>query len=388
MLSLLAAAESHRDWALTVIEDLVRLESPSTDKSALDRVGAEIARLFVELGARAAALPQERSGDHLRIEIGRGDEQVLVIGHFDTVWPIGQIDDDAGAARGRPALRARVVRHEGWHRDDAARRAHPDRNRSPAAHRIAMIWTSDEEIGSDTSRAILEAEARRSRAVFVLEPALAGGGVKTARKGVADFRIEATGISAHAGVEPDKGASAIHELAWQAVQLLALHDPSRGLTINVGCIGGGTRRTSSRPKRRWMSMSGFRPRPTPRGSRPPSQRSSPRDPRVRSAASSGGSTVRRWNERAGRCRTLRARRAHRAPARPGVARGRDRRRIRRQLHRGPRHSNPRRPRPGRRRRPRACTNTSSSIRSPSARRFSPDCRAWTSRSSVTPDTPL
>ena len=92
MLSLLAAAESHRDWALTVIEDFVRLESPSTDKAALNRVGAEIARLFVELGARAVTLPQERSGDHLRIEIGRGDEQVLVIGHFDTVWPIGQID--------------------------------------------------------------------------------------------------------------------------------------------------------------------------------------------------------------------------------------------------------------------------------------------------------
>src|SRR4029079_1787924 len=84
MLSLLAAAESHRDWALTVIEDLVRLESPSTDKASLDRVGAEIARLFVELGARATALPQERSGDHLRIEIGRGDEPGLVLGHFDT----------------------------------------------------------------------------------------------------------------------------------------------------------------------------------------------------------------------------------------------------------------------------------------------------------------
>src|SRR4029079_15046758 len=92
MLSLLAAAESHRDWALAVIEDLVRLESPSTDKAALNRVGAEIARLFVELGARAATLPQERAGDHLRIEIGRGEEQVLVIGHFDTVWSIGQID--------------------------------------------------------------------------------------------------------------------------------------------------------------------------------------------------------------------------------------------------------------------------------------------------------
>jgi glutamate carboxypeptidase len=241
MLSLLAAAESHRDWALAVIEDLVRLESPSIDKSALDRVGAEIARLFVELGARAAALPQERSGDHLRIEIGRGDEQVLVIGHFDTVWPIGQIktmpvrrEDGRLYGPGSYDMKAGIAMTL------LAARILIETNRLPA-HRIAMIWTSDEEVGSDTSREILEAEARRSRAVFVLEPALAGGGVKTARKGVADFRIEATGISAHAGVEPDKGASAIHELAWQAVQLLALNDPSRGLTINVGCIGGGTR---------------------------------------------------------------------------------------------------------------------------------------------------
>ena len=241
MLSLLAAAESHRDWALTVIEDLVRLESPSTDKAALDRVGAEIARLFVELGARAAALPQERSGDHLRIEIGRGEEQVLVIGHFDTVWPIGQIDampvrreDGRLYGPGSYDMKAGIAMTL------LAARILIETNRLPS-HRIAMIWTSDEEVGSDTSRAILEAEARRSRAVFVLEPALAGGGVKTARKGVADFRIEATGISAHAGVEPDKGASAIHELAWQAVQLLALNDPSRGLTLNVGCIVGGTR---------------------------------------------------------------------------------------------------------------------------------------------------
>jgi len=241
MLSLLAAAESHRDWALTVIEDLVRLESPSTDRAALDRVGAEIARLFVELGARAVTLPQERSGDHLRVEIGRGDEQVLVIGHFDTVWPIGQINTmpvrrEDGRLYGPGAYDMKA----GIATTLLAARILIETHRLPS-HRITMIWTSDEEVGSDTSRGILEAEARRSRAVFVLEPALAGGGVKTARKGVADFRIEATGISAHAGVEPDKGASAIHELAWQAVQLLALNDPSRGLTINVGCIGGGTR---------------------------------------------------------------------------------------------------------------------------------------------------
>jgi glutamate carboxypeptidase len=77
--------------------------------------------------------------------------------------------------------------------------------------------------------------------VLVLEPALSGGGVKTARKGTADFRITASGIAAHAGVDPAKGASAIHELARQAARLLELDDPSSGLTVNIGCIAGGTR---------------------------------------------------------------------------------------------------------------------------------------------------
>jgi glutamate carboxypeptidase len=241
MLSLLAAAESHRDWALALLEDLVRLESPSSDKAALDRIGAEIARLFAALGGRATSLPQEHSGDHVRIELGHGEDQVLVIGHFDTVWPIGQIEKmparrEGGRLYGPGAYDMKA----GIATTLLAARSLIEANRMPS-HRIVIIWTSDEEVGSETSREILEAEARRSRAVFVLEPALSGGGVKTARKGVADFRIEAIGISAHAGVEPEKGASAIHELAWQAVQLLALNDSSRGLTINVGCIGGGTR---------------------------------------------------------------------------------------------------------------------------------------------------
>ena len=241
MQSLLAAAESHRDWALGVIEDLVRLESPSTDKAALDRAGAEVARLFVDLGATAAALPQANSGDHLRIELGRGDAQVLLVGHFDTVWPLGQIatmpvrrHDGRLYGPGSYDMKAGIAIAL------LASRILVETGRLPL-HRIAMLWTADEEIGSASSRAILEAEASRSRAVFVLEPALAGGGVKTARKGIADFRIQASGRPAHAGVEPEKGASAVHELAWQAVQVLALGDLSRGLTINVGRIDGGTR---------------------------------------------------------------------------------------------------------------------------------------------------
>jgi glutamate carboxypeptidase len=241
MLSLMAAAESHAQWVAEVVEDLVRLESPSTDKVALDRCGAEIARLLAELGGRVTALMQSEAGDHVRAEFGRGASQILLLGHFDTVWPIGQLarmpvrrDDrrlygpGAYDMKGGIAIAMLAVRVL-----TAARRL--------PSHRIVMLWTTDEEIGSTTSRVLLEAEARQSRAVLVLEPALSGGGVKTARKGIADFRIEAEGIAAHAGVEPERGASAIHELVRQALGLLELHDPGRGLTVNIGRISGGDR---------------------------------------------------------------------------------------------------------------------------------------------------
>ena len=92
MRQLLNAAEAHHEWAVSVVKNLVHLESPSTDKVALDRCGGELARLLSGLGGSVTPLPQTAAGDHLRAEFGRGDTQVLVLGHFDTVWPIGQIE--------------------------------------------------------------------------------------------------------------------------------------------------------------------------------------------------------------------------------------------------------------------------------------------------------
>src|SRR5437773_9938680 len=158
MQSLLAAAESHRDWALTVIEDLVRLESPSSDKAALDRVGAEVARLFVHLGGRGTALSQESSGDHVRVALGGGVAQVLLVGHFDTVWPLGQIatmpvrrHDGRLYGPGSYDMKAGIAIAL------LASRILVETGRLPR-HRIAMPWTADEEVGSASSRAILEAE--------------------------------------------------------------------------------------------------------------------------------------------------------------------------------------------------------------------------------------
>jgi glutamate carboxypeptidase len=109
------------------------------------------------------------------------------------------------------------------------------------SRRIVMLWTTDEEVGSATSRAAIEDEARRSDAVLVLEPSLPGGAVKTARKGCGEYELRVRGVAAHAGIDPSKGASAIHELARQIVLVQKLQDLDRGVSVNVGIISGGTR---------------------------------------------------------------------------------------------------------------------------------------------------
>jgi glutamate carboxypeptidase len=106
---------------------------------------------------------------------------------------------------------------------------------------VSMLWTADEEVGSATSRGLIEETARACRAVLVLEPSLPGGAAKTSRKGVGEFDLVVHGVSAHAGLDPGKGASAVHELARQILALETLQDPSRGITVNAGVIAGGTR---------------------------------------------------------------------------------------------------------------------------------------------------
>jgi glutamate carboxypeptidase len=238
---LLACCQRHRDWIVSTIEDLVRLESPSDDKAALDRCASWIQAKLDALGWQTTRLAQAHAGDHLRAEIGSGDGQILLLGHYDTVWPVGQLERmplrrEAGRLHGPGVFDMKAGLATAW----LAVRALAESG-VPTPVRIVMLITSDEEVGSATSRAAIEAEAANSRAVLVLEPSLPGGAVKTSRKGVGEYRIEATGIAAHAGIEPHKGASAILELARSVLAVTALQDAARGLTINVGRIEGGTR---------------------------------------------------------------------------------------------------------------------------------------------------
>ena len=239
-MSVLQFCDAHASSIVQTIETLVRLESPSTDKAAVDRCGAILAGMLRAAGADVAALAHRERGDHLVARIPGNGQPVMLLGHFDTVWPVGTLermpcrrdgdrlygpgtfDMKAGIALGLAALAA--LR--------AARAPHPP---------IVMMLTTDEEIGSHTSRAAIEAEARRCRAVLVLEPALPGGALKTARKGCGEFELIVHGVAAHAGLDPGKGASAIHELAAQIAAIERLQDLPRGISVNVGVIAGGSR---------------------------------------------------------------------------------------------------------------------------------------------------
>lgn len=240
MADFLEFCERQLEWAVETTEALAGAESPSTDKRALDRCGALLADRLSREGARVERLPQRDAGDHLRAEYFKGERQILLLGHFDTVWDVGQVtrmpvrregdrlfgpgvfDMKAGIAIGMLAARALAASVQ------------------PGC-RVVMLWTSDEEVGSRSSRETIECEARRSDAVFVLEPALPGGAVKTSRKGVGQFELTVRGVLAHAGIDPGKGASAIHELARQVTCIEQLQDLSRGVSVNVGIIAGGSR---------------------------------------------------------------------------------------------------------------------------------------------------
>ena len=222
---------------LAALERLVLAESPSPDKPRCDACADEVAALFAQrAGARATRHPRSERGDHLEIRVGAGTKPILLLCHHDTVWPAGtiarlpfRVDGDRVTGPGGYDMKAGIV--EAAFALEGARAARP----------VIVLSTSDEEIGSTSSRALIEERAREAEAVLVLEPAASGGALKTARKGIADFILEVDGRAAHAGVEPEKGVSAIEEMARQVLALKALADPSRGTTINVGVLTAGTR---------------------------------------------------------------------------------------------------------------------------------------------------
>jgi glutamate carboxypeptidase len=236
-----AFCRTHQPWLFELIEALVAIESPTDDKAQVDRCGVELRARVAAAGFRATVEPCLTAGDHSLLEIGNGGPRVLLVGHLDTVWPIGQLARMPlvrrdGRLHGPGVLDMKAGVSMGLLAARAVFEAAP-----PPSGTVAMLCTSDEETGSRSSRTLIEAEARRSDAVLVLEPALAGGALKTSRKGIGQFHLQITGVAAHAGVDPGKGVSAVRELARQLLDLERLHDLERGVSVNAGVIAGGTR---------------------------------------------------------------------------------------------------------------------------------------------------
>ena len=222
---------------LQALRRLVEAESPSLDKRLCDLCADEVAALFQQrTGAAAIRHRRVDRGDHLEFRIGEGPAYILMLLHHDTVWsrdtlqrlPFG-VQGERVSGPGSYDMKAGIV--------ETAFALQATQSGRP----VRILSTSDEEIGSGSSRSLIEGLAREAAAVLVLEPASSGGAIKTARKGVANFTLRVRGRAAHAGVEPEKGISAIEELAHQILQLRALANPEEGTTINVGVISGGTR---------------------------------------------------------------------------------------------------------------------------------------------------
>jgi len=231
---------------LATLRRFVTAESPSLEKSAADRCCGIIAEEWDRHGSRVERIAQKHRGDLLRITCAPGKShpsgQLLVLGHYDTVYATGTIARmpfrvEAGKAYGPGTFDMKAGIVQALFALQALQLS-----KTPLRKRIVFLWTSDEEIGSESSRKIFETEARRSDAIFVLEPSFGPRGLlKTARKGVGEAELIVRGRASHAGLAPQEGINAIHELARQLARIEGWNDFQRGVTINAGVIEGGTR---------------------------------------------------------------------------------------------------------------------------------------------------
>ena len=256
MRALLAGARRSLGEMVALTGRLVEAESPSDNKVAVDACVALAAEEARAQGGRVKLHRQRGWGDVLEVRFGPRTKQAkagraMLLGHLDTVWPVGTLktmplkqaegrlagpgvlDMKTGVAMGLTALRlleeAELLERE-----------------------VVLLLNGDEEVGSPGSRPITEKLAQECAAVYVLEPAQ-GLAVKTARKGTGSFRLDVTGVAAHAGVDFEKGASALRELARAIETVSGWTDLKRGLTVSVGLAGGGSK-TNVVPDRAWAEV--------------------------------------------------------------------------------------------------------------------------------------
>ena len=239
--AVLVCADTRSEWIRTTLRDLVRQESPSEDRAAVNAAVNLVESLGLDLGGRVRRHKQRAFGDILELRFGparSNRKPILLLGHLDTVWPLGTLKDmpwreEKGRYWGPGVfdMKAGVI---------MAFAAIGILKELKLSRPITLLLNSDEEVGSTVSRPITEKLAAASSAVIVLEPAQ-GLACKTARKGVGLYIVQVTGVAAHSGLDFERGHSAILELARLVEIISGFTDLSIGRTVNCGVISGGTR---------------------------------------------------------------------------------------------------------------------------------------------------
>jgi glutamate carboxypeptidase len=222
----------------------VEIETPTEQPAQVNKLADLVASGYRDLPATVERIAgKDGCGDHLvaRSSWGQDAPGILVLSHLDTVHPIGFIERLPFKIEGDSAFGPGIYDMKGgaylaYH---AFRQICADRERAPLG--ITQLFVSDEEIGSPTSRALIETEGRKAKYVLVTEPARDGGKIVTGRKGVARFEVFIKGVPSHAGTRPEDGRSAIRELGNVIQTLEAMNDLARGVTVNVGVVRGGTK---------------------------------------------------------------------------------------------------------------------------------------------------
>ena len=226
------------------LQRLVETESPSHQKDAVDRVGAIVAEEAQRLGAQMEIIPNEETGDHILARFSPSisslttSAPILLLCHMDTVFPLGTVNKFPYREMGEKIMGPGTLDMKGG--IVIALAAIEEALQLGLKRLVTLLCTSDEEIGSHTSRGQIERLAKEAALVLVLEGGLVDGALKTWRKGVGEFQLRTRGRAAHSGGDHEKGRNAIEEMAHQVIAIQKLTDYSKQTTLNVGVIHGGT----------------------------------------------------------------------------------------------------------------------------------------------------
>ncbi|WP_078431164.1 M20 family metallopeptidase [Metabacillus halosaccharovorans] len=233
--------QQHSEKMLNFIEKLVNIDSGSYNKKGVDQIGEILRNCYENLGFHVKVIPQKEYGNHLVIEHKESiNPSIVILAHMDTVFPKGTVLERAFRIEGQRAYGPGVIDMKSSHAAVLFAIKALINERDEAYKHIKIILNSEEEIGSPTSKSLIEKEAKNTKYALVMEPARKDGSLVSARRGKGNYTLIVEGKAAHSGIEPEKGRSAIEELAHKIIQLHELSDHENGISVNVGLIEGGS----------------------------------------------------------------------------------------------------------------------------------------------------